>query len=137
LAAFTCGFGAAGVGRYQVVGTEGDLQVDPAFTYDGALRHHLTIGEKTRTQRFAPRDQFAPQLLHFSRCILKNQDPEPSGEEGLADVRIIEALYKSAETGSRVELPPFFRKERPTSEQETYRPKAKEPELVNVASPHD
>jgi len=34
-------------------------------------------------------DQFAPELLYFSECIQKNRQPEPSGWEGLADVRII------------------------------------------------
>jgi predicted dehydrogenase len=40
-------------------------------------------------------DQFAPELVHFSQCILEDRDPEPAGEEGLADVRILEAILVS------------------------------------------
>jgi hypothetical protein len=34
-------------------------------------------------------DQFGPQLVYFSNCILRDIAPESSGNEGLADVRII------------------------------------------------
>ena len=32
---------------------------------------------------------------------------KPSGEEGLQDVRIVRALYESAEIGKAVAIPPF------------------------------
>jgi glucose-fructose oxidoreductase len=47
--------------------------------------------------------------MHFSDCILNDRAPEPSGDEGLADVRVIRALYKSARTrpagAPRIETP--------------------------------
>jgi len=39
----------------------------------------LTISGKSRERVFPHRDPFAPQLLHFSDCILKDRQPEPSG----------------------------------------------------------
>ena len=59
----------------------------------------LTIDGKTTRKTFGKRDQFAPELLYFSDCILNNREPEPSGEEGLQDVRIVQALYESARVG--------------------------------------
>ena len=65
------------------------------------------------------------------------RDPEPSGAEGLADVRIIEALYRSAETGQPVLLPaPPEGVRHPTLAQEIQRPPVREPELVNAKAPH-
>ncbi len=58
-------------------------------------------------------DQFAAQLLYFSDCILNNRTPEPSGEAGLQDVRIVQALQRSAKTGRAVALPPFTKRKRP------------------------
>ena len=49
----------------------------------------LTVNGKTTRKRIGKRDQFAPELLYFSDCILKDREPEPSGEEGLQDVRIV------------------------------------------------
>jgi glucose-fructose oxidoreductase len=137
LATFTCSFGAASIGHYQIVGTKGDLRVDPAYEYAGALKHYLTLEGKTKTRTFRARDQFAPELIYFSKCILRRKTPEPSGVEGLADVRVIEALYQSAAKGERISLAPFEKKERPSPAQEISRPKVKEPELVNVSAPSE
>jgi predicted dehydrogenase len=135
LATFVCSFGAADVSSYQIVGTEGDLRVDPAYGYQGRLKHHLTIGEKTSTKTFSKRDQFAPELLYFSDCILNGTQPEPSGHEGLADVRVIQAIYRSAETKRSVLLDATLSKPRPDMSQEEYRPPVSEPELVHTESP--
>ncbi len=104
LATFTCSFGAADVSVYEVVGTRGSLKLDPAYEIAQPLTHHLKIKGKASKETFAKRDQFAPELLYFSDCILQDKDPEPSGLEGLADVRIIEALLESAERGMTVRL---------------------------------
>jgi predicted dehydrogenase len=135
LAAFTCGFGAADTGWYQVVGTRGDLRLDPAYEYAKPLAHHLTLGGKTRERRFEKRDQFAPELLYFSDCVRSDREPEPSGREGLADVRIIRALIESAGTGRPVELAEFERRKRPTLSLEMRRPPVARPRLVHAESP--
>jgi glucose-fructose oxidoreductase len=134
LAAFTSSFGAADVASYRVVGTKGDLRVEPAYEYAMGLGLQVTIDGKTRARKFAKRDQFAPELLYFSDCILKNREPEPSGEEGLADVRIIRALYRSAATGRPVKLRPAAIKKRPTLKQEIRRPAVAKPQLVHAES---
>lgn len=136
LAAFTCSFGASDISSYRVVGTKGDLLVEPAYDYAVDLKYQLNINEKKQERTFPKRDQFASELLYFSDCITKNIDPEPSGTEGLADVRIIRALYRSAETGKPIKLGPFQRKERPTQKQEIKRPAVKEmPELIHAETP--
>jgi glucose-fructose oxidoreductase len=135
LATFTCSLGAADVSAYQVVGTRGTLRVDPAYGYAEALVHHLQIGEKEQQRRFRKRDQFAAELLHFSDCVLRDRQPEPSGTEGLADVRIIRALLRSARTGRPVRLGPFTRARRPRLTQEIERPPVRKPRLVRAESP--
>ncbi len=135
LAAFTCSFGAADVSEYRLVGTKGDLVVEPAFEYAVPLKHRLTLGGEPRERRFAKRDQFAPELLYFSDCVLRGHDPEPGAEEGLADVRVIRALYESAQRGAPVELPPFERRERPSLEQEIRRPPVEKPAVVHAQAP--
>jgi len=61
---------------------------------------------KTEKWVFAKQDQFVSELAQFADCVLQGRDPRASGEEGLADVRILEALLLSAETGKLVELDP-------------------------------
>lgn len=135
LASFTTSFGASDISAYEIVGTEGHLRLDPAYEHASPLKHHLTINGKTRERVFPKRDQFAPELTYFSDCVINDEQPEPSGTEGLADVRIIRALYRSSETGQPIKLEDFEKAERPSMEQEIQEPPTKKPQLVRAASP--
>jgi predicted dehydrogenase len=134
LATFTCSFGSADISAYEVVGTRGELRVEPAYEYIGDLKHRLIIDGKSREKKFPKGDQFAPELIYFSECIRKGLDPEPSGVEGLADVRVIRALYRSAEVGRALKLGEFSLGERPGMDQQIRRPPVKEPKLVRAQS---
>lgn len=137
LATIACSFGAADVSSYEVIGTKGTLRIHPAYDYAERLQQKLVIEGTTKKRSFARRDQFGPELLYFSDCILRNRDPEPSGVEGLADVRIIRALYESAESSRPIELDEFDRKRRPRAGQEIRRPPVEEPELVHAKAPSE
>jgi predicted dehydrogenase len=113
IAQITVDQGAADVSEYRVVGTKGDIRLDPAYGYAKKLREFATQNGKTRKKVFGRRDQFAPELIHFSWCILHNVEPEPSGREGLADVRVLRAIERSANRAASVALPPYERLVRP------------------------
>ncbi len=135
VASFTCSFGAADRSTFTFTGTRGSITLDPAYEYAEGLSYTLRQGERERTKDFAKSDQFAPELLYFSDCILQNRKPEPSGEEGLADVRIIEAMHRSARSGRWVTLASMPRKARPGMRQEKRRPAVpREPSLVRVSA---
>lgn len=135
LATFVCSFGAADISAYEVVGTKGHVRMDPAYEYVGELEQHIVLNGKSRSQRYESRDQFAPELLYFSDCILNDRDPEPSGLEGLIDVAIIEALYRSAKTGRSISLSLSDKKQWPARDQVIKRPPIRKPTLVRVKSP--
>jgi glucose-fructose oxidoreductase len=92
--------------------------MDPAYEMAEALKSEISIGDRKFKKTFAKRDQFAAELAYFSDCVLKDKEPEPSGRDGLADVRIIQALLKSAEDNRpvRLSLPAIGR--RPSLNQE-------------------
>jgi len=136
LASFTCSFGATDVGRYALIGTKGRLTADPAYEYAMAIKHQTTIGERTKTKIFPKRDQFAAEISYFSGCILNHTEPEPSGLEGLADVRIVQAIYESARTGKTVRVPDRPAKsKRPGMDQEIHRPAHGKPQTVGAKPP--
>lgn len=134
VATFITSFNAADVAAYRIVGTKGHLHADPAYEYAEGLEYRVEINGKKKTKRAGKRDQFAPELLYFSDCILRDTQPEPSGEEGLQDVRIVEALYESARKGRPVRIRPFRKTVRPTSRQRISRPGVRKPELIKVQS---
>jgi glucose-fructose oxidoreductase len=134
VATFITSFNAADVASYRIVGTKGHLHADPAYEYAEGLEYALTIDGKTTRRKFGKRDQFAPELLYFSDCVLNDREPEPSGEEGMQDVRIVEALYESAKSGRPVPIRPFTKRQRPTGRQRITRPGIRKPSLVKVQS---
>ena len=137
LATFATSFNSADVSSYRIVGTKGDLHMQPAYEYAEALAYELTVNGKTTRKRGRKQDQFAPELIYFSTCILQNRTPEPSGLEGMQDVRIVQALYESAEIGRAVQIPPYAPRKRPEPSQEISKPGIDKPELVNVKSPSE
>jgi len=137
LATFTCSFGSAATSTYRLVGTKGDLRMEQAYEYIGEKTLTVTVNEKPREQKYQQVDQFAAELQYFTECIVKNRSPEPSGEEGLADIRIVEAIHESIETQGPVRLAAFKKTQRPTRAQLYRRPPVtSEPDTVRVQSPH-
>jgi predicted dehydrogenase len=135
LASFNCSFGGADRSTYTVTGTRGSITLDPAYEYAQGIESRLKIGERKRTRRFAKRDQFAAELEYFSQCILDNRTPEPGGAEGLADVRVIEAMHRSIQSGRWVDVAIPASERRSTAGRNIRRPPVpREPNLIGVKS---
>jgi len=135
LATFSTCFSAQPRDTLRVLGTEGELVADPAFEFQPGLGYRLIRGDEVTTVETEPRDQVAPELLYFSDCVLNDEAPEPSGREGLADVRIIEALHRSAREGRAIDLEPMEPAKRPGPEQVISCPAFDKPELVAEEAP--
>ncbi len=116
LAQFVASFGASPVDNYRVVGTLGDLELDPGFRFETATRLRLRRdGEIVETQ-FPQIDHFAAQVAYFSDCIATGTPPEADGEEGLADLRALIAIEKACLTGRPQPISSPPRSRRPTAE---------------------
>lgn len=135
LASFTASFGAADINEYRVVGTKGWVRLEPAYEFAVPLNMEISRGGKTKHKKFKKRDQVAPEIIYFADCIGGDRQPEPSGEEGLADVAIIEALYESISAGGRVDVRVQKRGERPSTKQERREPPHDMPKLVEADTP--
>ena len=136
LATFAVSFVAAHDSHFELFGETGIISAKPAFSHSGALAHDVRIGERTTHRDYADRDQLAAELLHFSDCVLNDRQPEPSGDEGLRDVRVIEAMFASARQRKPVRLPKLRARHPPGRERETFVPRsARKPPQVKVAPP--
>ena len=108
LAQFVASFGAADVDSYRVVGSKGDLELDPAFKFDCAMKLRLRRDGVTTQTTFPQIDHFGAQVAYFSDCITTKTPPEADGEEGLADMRALIAIEAAARTGQPqpIQTPP-------------------------------
>jgi predicted dehydrogenase len=136
LATFTCSFGSANMDQLDLVGSECALHIEPAYGYAGALKWRLKRGDKVEERTFPAGDQFAGEIIYFSNCIRHHDKPEPSGVEGLADVRIINSVYESVRLGRPIAVNGLHKAHRPGASQEIKRPPHATPEAVGAEEPH-
>jgi glucose-fructose oxidoreductase len=115
---FHTSFGEEPVAALRVFGEEGAARLTGAYDASQPSTLEVVRGGRREEQRFDPIDAVAAELAHFAGCILRDAAPEPSGIEGLQDVRIVEAIYRSARDGRPVTLPRLARIEAPPAEQE-------------------
>ncbi|AIT05400.1 glucose-fructose oxidoreductase [Sphingomonas taxi] len=89
-----------------LMGDKGRIELEPATRYDG---NHMWLGRDGREREVTPpagpaKTQFAGQLDHLAQCVRSGREPIVSGEEGLRDMRIVEAIYRSAREGRTIRL---------------------------------
>lgn len=136
-ATFNCSFGAAATAAYEVIGTKGSLRLENAYEYVSPRTLTLRVGDKKKVFNYKKCDQFAPELVYFSKCILENRPVEPSGLEGIGDVNAILAIYQSAAEGRPVQLrvgKDVMQKPRPTKKMRMYRPGVKKVQPIHAPS---
>lgn len=135
IASFVTSLGAADIAHFHVVGSEGRIELNNAYEYASPMTLKTVKKEKERSKKFGRRDQFAPELIHFADCILNDKEPIPSGWEGLADVRVIEALYESAAVGRTIPLSRQNKVSGPAPEWKMEFPAVEEPRLIDAQTP--
>ncbi len=89
-------FGAARASFLHVHGERGWAALDPAFAYDEERRLFGKIAGRWFEKKFKVKDEFALEIDAFAACIRRKREPEPSGAEGLRDVAVMQAIYRSA-----------------------------------------
>lgn len=91
---------------YRVVGTEGRIEVPRAFVPGADDAEFLvTEGGRTARLRVPGDDQYRLMVEHFARCVQEDLRPRYEVSEAAANMRVIEALYRSAHAGAAVEVP--------------------------------
>ena len=90
---------------YRVEGTDGWLEARDAFnpTSDGVVLRWGADG-RTVEERFDPVDQYRLQVEHFADRARSGERPRTDGEEAVANMRAVDALYEAARTGGSVPL---------------------------------
>ena len=122
---------------WRIVGTKGTIELENAYEYAGPKKMTIRKDEKiVKIKAYKKVDQFAPELMYFSDCVLRGKEPEPDATEGLNDVRVIRAIIESAESGRPVAVRGDGAHEGPHESQAFHVPGHEEPNLVNVTPSH-
>jgi glucose-fructose oxidoreductase len=101
IAQFVVSFNGGEAGSYTVVGDKGSLTLEPGYTWEKEMKMTIKVEGKEEVRTFKKSQQFGAEIEYFSKCILEEKPIEPDGLEGLADLRVVLAVQKSAESGSQ------------------------------------
>jgi predicted dehydrogenase len=85
------------------------IDLQDAFAYRGQrlfVSHRDGKAGARDEKVLQPKNQFALEIDHFSRCVQENLRPRTPGEEGLQDQVLMEAIYEAARTGAAVKVGP-------------------------------
>ncbi|SNZ17414.1 xylose dehydrogenase (NAD/NADP) [Natronoarchaeum philippinense] len=88
----------------QLVGTDGSISIDSPYGGDVPQEVTVECGDMRMEYTGAPVDDVCEEVAYFANHVLTGRRPGPDGRDGLTDLRVVEAVYDSAENGRRVEL---------------------------------
>ncbi|RYZ80164.1 MAG: Gfo/Idh/MocA family oxidoreductase, partial [Proteobacteria bacterium] len=92
---------------YRVLSERGWTHLDNAYAYKGQKLTVAQAKDKIRSieeMTIAETDQFEVEMDYFSDCVMHDRRPFSTGEEGLHDHIIMEAIYESANSGRPVKI---------------------------------
>ena len=82
-----------------ITGTKGGASVDPLTIYTERRGQVVDIRPE-----IAPTGAFAGETAHFVDCIRHRRTPGPSAENGIWLMKMLQAAYRSSETGREVRI---------------------------------
>jgi glucose-fructose oxidoreductase len=91
----TAAYSAAFSSFVHIHGDKGWAELGPAFAFEEERRISGKIGGKWFAKTYKPMDEFVLEIDDFAGCIQEDREPEPSGEQGLRDIVIIDAIYRA------------------------------------------
>jgi len=86
----------------RIVGTEGEILVEPAYHMETEIR--VTRDEVTADLQTPQVDQMTELFDYAADRILTGAPIGPDGEHGVTDMRLIEAIYEAADAGRVVNI---------------------------------
>ncbi|MGI4853171.1 MAG: Gfo/Idh/MocA family protein [Janthinobacterium lividum] len=136
LAQFCVSYYGTATNYLSAIGTEGAITLNPCYMFGKSLKQTIAKGTDETEESFKNTDHFGGEMKYFSDCILNGTEVEPDGEEGYADVRVLEGILEALKSGGSVQLKPFSRSKRIDPDAQVIKLGAvSTPELVNAENP--
>jgi predicted dehydrogenase len=92
----------------QIYGTKGFGQLFPTqIEIPNAKEQNVELlpsGFPFPRPEHCPQSMYDAQMTHFVNCIRRNKTPSPGAAEGLVNIKVVEAAYKSSNTGKVVSI---------------------------------
>jgi predicted dehydrogenase len=96
LAHGSCGFNGNGSRRYRAFCNDGWFGLEPAYGYGGLK---IQASKPDLIVDLPQINHFSTEMDHFAQRIMENRESDTPGEEGLKDMKVLEAIWRSVDSG--------------------------------------
>ena len=104
-AVIDCGFDQTFTTRYELVGDEGVVMTERAFQPgDNPVTLTIRRGDEVRTETIPPANHYVHEIEHFGACVRDPARPLWPGEDGVLQMRLVEAVQRSLRERRRIEV---------------------------------
>jgi xylose dehydrogenase (NAD/NADP) len=103
-AACTASQGASRSGHLRVTGTEGEVEIDPAFFNSQDRGFRVSAGEERWEVDFEQVNQMTEEFDYFAHCLLTDTPVYPDAEHGFVDMCVMTAIYEAADRTEMVDV---------------------------------
>lgn len=105
-AEFTIGTQTFPYQRVTAFGSGGNLSIEIPFNTPSDVETRLSVTSSVGTREviFAPEDQYIMEFEAFARAILDDKEPPIFPKDAIANMKVLDALRKSAEQGSWINV---------------------------------
>ncbi|MBI4720753.1 MAG: Gfo/Idh/MocA family oxidoreductase [Chitinivibrionia bacterium] len=90
----------------QVFGSKGGAVMHPLTIHKAMHGHLVNVTPELGGKRQYYKESYKQEIDHFIDCILHKKTPLTTGEEALAVLKVLDAMYESASTQKEVQLSP-------------------------------
>ena len=94
----TCGFDGGFTTGHRTMFEKGYIECLPGFPYQNLMLKSGTAKEEIKYD-LLPKNHFTLEFDDFADCVINDKPFITPGEEGLADVKVIEAVNRSIASG--------------------------------------
>lgn len=101
IASFDCSFDTQDVQRYRI---EAEQEVAYNAPVDGPTTLEYHVDGRYGVEEFEAVDQYRLEVEHFAECIREDREPETGGRDSIGNMRVIDGLYESIDSGEEVRL---------------------------------
>lgn len=99
------GFDTTHIQRYRIEASNGWLEVEDAFNpSSGPMELEYEVDGRHAVETFDPVDQYRLEIEHFAECAESGRQPRTDGNEAIANMEVIDAIYESADGDRAVEV---------------------------------
>ncbi|MCL2816278.1 MAG: Gfo/Idh/MocA family oxidoreductase, partial [Oscillospiraceae bacterium] len=92
------------IGTIELYGTKAGIKIDPGVEFYTDMNGHFVNMQPSGNSSLSFEGLFEGEIAHFADCVINKKQPKSPARDGVALMKIIDAIYESARLGAEVKI---------------------------------